>query len=86
LANKSTSYPGGEFAFNKLGKDVALDMGTGIRMDIAGFFLLRLDLAVPVKKPYVSGNNGWVFRQIDFGDNDWRSNNLIFNFAIGYPF
>jgi outer membrane protein insertion porin family len=86
LANKAAGYPGGEFAFNKLGKDIALDAGTGLRIDIAGFFVIRLDAAVPLKKPYVNGNNGWVLRQIDFSDNTWRGNNLVLNFAIGYPF
>ncbi|MBL7718301.1 MAG: BamA/TamA family outer membrane protein [Flavipsychrobacter sp.] len=86
LANKSSSYPGGEFALHKLGKDIAIDAGTGIRLDIAGFFLVRLDLAIPLKKPYIDGNNGWVLRQMAPFDATWRSNNMILNFAIGYPF
>ena len=86
LANKSSDSPGGEFAFNKLGQDIAVDLGTGIRMDIAGFFLLRLDLAIPVKKPYVLTNGGWVFDKMAPFDGNWRANNMILNFAIGYPF
>ena len=55
-------------------------------MDIAGFFLLRLDLAIPVKKPYVLTNGGWVFDKMAPFDGNWRANNMILNFAIGYPF
>ncbi len=86
LANKSTDNVGGEFNFNKLGQDIAMDFGTGIRLDIAGFFLLRLDLAIPVKKPNIPTNSGWVFREMAPFNSAWRANNMILNFAIGYPF
>jgi outer membrane protein insertion porin family len=86
LASKSSDYPGGEFAFNKLGQDIAVNTGTGLRIDIAGFFIVRLDLAIPVKKPYVFTNSGWVFSEMAPFDKQWRSGNMIFNFAIGYPF
>jgi outer membrane protein insertion porin family len=86
LASKSTGFPGGEFNFNKLGQHIAVNAGTGIRMDIAGFFILRLDLAIPLKKPYVFTNSGWVFNEFDPLYSEWRKRNMIFNFAIGYPF
>jgi outer membrane protein assembly factor BamA len=86
LAKPDKSYPGGEFQFSTLGQDIAADVGAGLRFDVASFLTFRLDLAMPVKKPYVSTNSGWVFNQIDFKDPTWRTNNLIFNFAIGYPF
>ncbi len=86
LSQPDDNYPGGEFRFNKLGKDIAISTGAGARFDLAGFFILRLDAAFPIKKPYVSTNGGFVFNQIDFGSAQWRATNLILNFAIGYPF
>jgi outer membrane protein assembly factor BamA len=87
LARKSVDLPGGEFAFSTLGQDIAVSTGAGVRMDIAGFFVLRLDAAFPVKKPYIfNGNGGWVFNEIAFDNSNWRAHNIVLNIAIGYPF
>ena len=86
LARKDAGYPGGEFEFNTFGQDIAMDMGVGARFDIASFLTLRFDLAIPVKEPYVGTNDGWVFNQINPYSSDWRSNNLVLNVSIGYPF
>ncbi|MBS1584422.1 MAG: BamA/TamA family outer membrane protein [Bacteroidetes bacterium] len=87
LARASADYPGGEFSFSTLGQDIAVASGAGIRMDIAGFFVIRVDGAIPVKKPYIfNGNGGWVFNEFAFNNPTWRSNNIILNIAIGYPF
>ena len=86
LARKDSGYPGGEFELSTLGQDIATDLGAGTRFDIASFLTLRVDVAVPVKKPYVFENNGWVFKDIDFSNPTWRANNIIFNISIGYPF
>jgi outer membrane protein insertion porin family len=85
LARKDTAYKGGEFSFNTLGQDIAADIGAGTRFDIASFLTLRLDVAIPVKKPYVHQNSGWDFN-MNFNDPSWRSNNVIVNVSIGYPF
>ncbi|OJW77627.1 MAG: hypothetical protein BGO69_07330 [Bacteroidetes bacterium 46-16] len=87
LARKSSDFPGGNFTFSTLGQDIAVSTGAGIRMDIAGFFVIRLDGAFPVKKPYVfNGNGGWVFNEIAFDNSTWRAHNIVVNIAIGYPF
>jgi outer membrane protein insertion porin family len=86
LANKSVDYPGGEFDISKLGRDVAISVGAGARFDLAGFFIFRFDAAFPIKTPLRQPGDTWVFSKIDFGNSTWRSNNLILNFAIGYPF
>ncbi|RYE13222.1 MAG: hypothetical protein EOP51_30165, partial [Sphingobacteriales bacterium] len=85
LANKSAAYPGGEFAFNKLGHDIAVSTGTGARLDIGGFFVVRFDVAFPVKNPAYPENGGWVANQF-FGYRTWARDNLVYNFAINYPF
>ena len=87
LASADSAYAGGEFKFNKLGQDIAMDLGTGTRFEIASFLTLRLDVAIPVKKPYVFTNpGGWVFDKIDLSNPSWRANNVIVNISIGYPF
>ncbi|HXS37515.1 MAG TPA: BamA/TamA family outer membrane protein [Flavipsychrobacter sp.] len=86
LAKKTDGFQGGEFLFSTLGQDIATSIGTGLRFDIAGFFVLRFDLAFPVKKPYVFSNDGWVVNQISPFDPHWQADNLVLNIAIGYPF
>jgi outer membrane protein assembly factor BamA len=86
LAKKDSTYAGGEFEFSTLGQDIAADIGAGARFDIESFLTLRLDIAMPVKKPYIHTNSGWVFDQIDPANSTWRANNIIFNISIGYPF
>jgi outer membrane protein insertion porin family len=66
-------------------KELAVSSGFGIRFD-ASVLLLRLDLGIPLRKPYLPDGQRWVFNQIAFGDGNWRENNLIINLAIGYPF
>lgn len=85
LAQPSVDYPDGEFNLSRLGRDIAISTGAGARFDIAGFFIFRLDAAFPIKKPYL-GNGGWVIDDLHFDKNSWRSDNIILNFAIGYPF
>ncbi len=75
--------PGGKFTDNFI-KQFAVGAGAGLRVDVS-FFVLRADLAFPIRKPYIDGGK-WVFDQIDFNSNEWRRNNLLLNFAIGYPF
>jgi hypothetical protein len=48
--------------------------------------VLRLDLAFPIRKPWLPENERWVFDEIDLKSREWRRQNLILNIAIGYPF
>lgn len=64
---------------------LAVGTGAGIRFDL-NFFVLRLDLAFPLRKPWLAENERWVFDKIDLGSKTWRRENLILNIAIGYPF
>jgi hypothetical protein len=84
LYRKNPEKPGGEFSKDFL-KQLAVGTGLGVRLNFS-FFLIRLDVAVPLRKPYLQGNNKWVLKQIDFANSTWRSDNIIYNLAIGYPF
>lgn len=86
LSRPNAAYPGGDFSMTTIGQDIAMDIGIGSRFDIASFLTVRFDVAMPVKKPYIHSNSGWVFNQIDFSNPTWRSDNLVLNISIGYPF
>ena len=86
LARPDPNYPGGEFKFSTLGQAIAVSSGVGARLDIGGLFVLRFDAGIPVKKPYILQDGGWVIHEISLGDSKWRAENLVLNIAIGYPF
>lgn len=75
---------GKPFSASTFRNELAIGTGVGLRVDVS-FFILRFDLAFPLRKPWLEGNN-WVANQIDFRSSRWRSNNLVLNVAIGYPF
>jgi outer membrane protein insertion porin family len=85
LVQHDSSRVGGQFQKKDFMKELAVGAGAGLRMDFT-FFVLRLDLAFPLRKPWLPVNDRWVFNQIDLGDAAWRRENLILNIAIGYPF
>ncbi len=61
-------------------KELGIGVGFGLRVDIQSF-VIRLDLASPVQVPYLPEGQRTRTPFFDGGDN-----NLVFNFAIGYPF
>lgn len=72
--------------FNKnFYKELAIGAGVGLRFDFS-FFIFRLDLATPLRKPSLPEGERWVINAIQFGNKDWRKQNLILNIAVGYPF
>lgn len=70
--------PGAEFLVNKFVDQIAIGSGFGLRWDL-NFFVLRIDMALPLKDPKYSPGNRWTFDK-----QPWQS--LVFNFGIGYPF
>ncbi len=65
--------------------DMAVDAGLGFRVDVT-VLVIRLDVAMPLRKPFLPFGQEWVLDQVDFGSRAWRKDNLIFNLGIGYPF
>ena len=86
LYNENTDQPGGKFTKNFI-KELAVGTGLGLRFD-ATILVLRLDVAFPIRKPYLPEGQRWVFDQIGLFDKspEWRKNNLVYNLGIGYPF
>lgn len=85
LQKSNPANIGNPFAFNSFMNELAVGAGVGLRVDVS-FFVLRFDLAMPLRKPWLPDNQRWVTNQIDFMSPTWRSQNLILNIAIGYPF
>ena len=85
LRNDDPNRPGGTFAGRSFLNEIAVGTGFGIRLDLS-FFILRFDLAFPLRIPYLPDGERWVTNRIDFGSGSWRKENLVLNIAIGYPY
>jgi outer membrane protein assembly factor BamA len=86
LLKSNPANTGSPFMFSKFMNQMAVGTGVGLRIDVS-FFILRFDLAMPLRKvPEDEDNFRWVTNEINFGSSAWRSDNLVLNVAIGYPF
>jgi outer membrane protein assembly factor BamA len=84
LYHKNPLQPGGEFTKDFM-KQLAVGTGVGLRINLT-ILLLRLDLGMPLREPWLQPGQRWVINQIDFSNREWRRKNLVLNLAIGYPF
>ncbi len=96
---KSSAIPNSGFSIDRLGKDIAIGVGTGVRFDFS-YFLIRLDMGIKLKDPARNENNGWL----DITDFTWKNkefsvkdpvtgklspparNNYAVQLGIGLPF
>ncbi len=76
--SESTTFPGGQFYFNKFLSQLAVDAGVGFRFDFK-ILIFRIDVATPLRDPAFPKGNRWVIKYIQPKDFVW-------NFGIGYPF
>jgi outer membrane protein assembly factor BamA len=77
--------PGSGFELKNAISELGIGTGAGIRADIK-ILVIRLDVAFPIRKPYLAPGDRWVFDEISFGSKAWRNDNLVYNIGIGYPF
>ena len=87
--NNNHSDPNSVFSPARLGKDIAIGIGSGLRLD-ANYFLIRFDFAYKLKDPARQTNDGWVdfsnMKLKETRSNGVQINNLVFQFGIGLPF
>jgi outer membrane protein assembly factor BamA len=79
--------PEARFSLKRLGQDLAVDVGAGLRFDFT-YFLIRLDAAYKVKDPARPYNNGWM-NSIAFTEkrpNGLTVENFALQLGIGLPF
>jgi len=84
LVNADSLKPGAKFSKEFL-SELAVGGGIGLRFDVS-FLVVRLDVAIPFRKPWLPKGQRWVLGDIDFGSADWRRENIVWNLGIGYPF
>ena len=95
---KEAGLPNSEFNLSKLGKNLAIAMGTGLRMDFS-YFLIRFDIGFKLKDPARIENNGWLNPfQFTWRNNEFPvrnnpltgramyRNNYALQLGIGLPF
>jgi len=80
-----TARLGSGFKLKNTFNELAVGTGAGLRVDVS-IFVIRLDVAFPIRKPYLPEGQRWVLDDIAFGNKDWRKQNIIYNIGIGYPF
>lgn len=76
--DKDENKPRAEFIVDEFYKQIAIGGGMGIRWDLS-FFVLRVDLAVPLRDPKYEPESRWTFDK-----QPWKQ--IVTNFGIGYPF
>ena len=97
---KESQLPDGEFSISRLGKDIAIALGTGVRMDF-NYVVIRVDFGLKLKDPARVENGGWMsIRHFTWRNKEFQSqipNNPITNkplarnnygvqLGIGLPF
>ncbi len=78
LLKADPERPGGEFRWDRLGEQIALNTGAGVRYDL-GFLVLRVDFGLGLHAPYNTGRKGY------FNINPFKEG-FAWHFGIGYPF
>jgi len=78
LRRSDAVFPNGEFNRRNFLDELAIGWGAGVRWDL-GFFVIRLDLAMPLRDPALPSGEKWMIQNLRLSD-------LVFNFGIGYPF
>ena len=77
------------FKLDRLYKDLAIGIGTGLRLDF-DYFIIRIDYALKMKDPTRLYNNGWLnfnnMKWTEVKPNGLRVNNYAWQFGIGLPF
>ncbi len=83
-SKENPDFPGGKFNINTFYKDIAVGAGVGARFDF-GFFVVRLDAAVPIRNPSRPAGDKWIssWPKVSIFDDEGDFN---FNLGIGYPF
>jgi outer membrane protein assembly factor BamA len=88
-ARDSEADPKAGFQLDRLYKDLAIGVGTGLRFDF-NYFIVRIDYALKMKDPTRTVNNGWLdLKNIQWSEvkpNSMKVNNYAWQFGIGLPF
>ena len=88
-ARDTKEDPMAGFKLSRLYQDLAIAVGTGVRLDF-NYFIIRIDYALKMKDPTRSNNQGWLdinnIKWNEVKQNGSRVNNYAWQFGIGLPF
>ena len=86
---KQPNDPDASFKLTRIGKDLAMGVGIGLRVDF-NYFLIRVDMAYRVKDPARLENDGWMsiknFEWTSTRQNGVEIHDYAFQLGIGLPF
>lgn len=83
LWEENSDRKGSGFLNSKPLEEIAFNSGFGLRVDVE-FFVLRLDLGIPIRRPYkIDGSNWIAFKPFS---KSWINEYPVLNIALGYPF
>ena len=85
LSRKEEDMPGADFSFKRFYKELAVDVGIGLRLDF-DFFVIRLDWALPIYDPTRSDEQGRVFNRKWLNAPHALTLSQGLKLAIGYAF
>ncbi|MBQ7735744.1 MAG: BamA/TamA family outer membrane protein [Bacteroidales bacterium] len=84
LSHDDADMPNAEFKFNRFYKEIGFGTGVGLRLDF-GFFIIRLDAALPIYDPSQPPARRWI--GIETVDGKKGLNKSVnFTFGIGHAF
>lgn len=84
LAKKNDDMPNAEFSFKRFYRELAVDVGLGLRLDF-DFFVIRVDYAVPLFDPTRVSKGGWINASWMSGERKFKWSDGL-KIAIGYAF
>ena len=85
LFKPDDSRPESTFSFNNFYKELALNSGVGLRIDI-DILAFRIDFGFPLYEPYQQVGMRWFNDGSAMGIGNWLVNKAVISAGIGYPF
>ena len=84
LSHKDEDMPNAEFSINRFYKEIGFGAGVGLRLDF-GFFIIRLDAALPIYDPSQPPARRWIGTETVDGKTSLNKA-INFTFGIGHAF
>ena len=84
LSHKDEDMPNAEFQLNRFYKEIGFGAGVGLRLDF-GFFIIRLDAALPIYDPSQPPARRWIGTETVDGKTGLNKA-VNFTFGIGHAF
>ena len=84
LSHKDEDMPNAEFSIKRFYKEIGFGAGVGLRLDF-GFFIIRLDAALPIFDPSQAPDRRWIGTEVVDGKKGLNKS-VNFTFGFGHAF